>query len=256
MRDKKRTRRTVGSRGSPTREGSEPSPRSGARKVDDSPRPPEDEVPRLRRENSELRNRLLATEEDSGDFASRYVQVERMNSDLIKLYVASRRLHSTIDFDRVLQAIREIVVHMVGAERFSVDFVDERGTGWLRLAQEGMTAGETRGGEDLAGPALKAVQSGRTYVAPLGRADRRDRGPMACVPLRFEGRTMGLLTIEKLFGQKNELLPVDLELFELLSEQAATALLCARSLGGELGIRAVDAARDLPNGSSRSNEGR
>ena len=42
------------------------------------------------------------------------MQVERQNSELINLYVASHRLHSTLEYDQVVQIVKEIAINLLG----------------------------------------------------------------------------------------------------------------------------------------------
>src|ERR1051326_6404126 len=50
------------------------------------------------------------------DFSSRYIDVEQQNTNLANLYVATYQLHGTLDRDRVLAAIKEVIINLIGSE--------------------------------------------------------------------------------------------------------------------------------------------
>ena len=45
-------------------------------------------------------------------YSSRYAEVEQQNSNLANLYVASYRLHGTLDREEVIAAIQEIIANL------------------------------------------------------------------------------------------------------------------------------------------------
>src|SRR5262249_38628994 len=80
----------------------------------------------LRRQVEHLQGRFQEGEAENRDFASRYGRVSRENEKLANLYVASYRLHSTLDPSDVTTIISEILVELVGAEEFGLLLLDER----------------------------------------------------------------------------------------------------------------------------------
>ena len=48
--------------------------------------------------------------------------------------------------------------------------------------------------------------------------------PLAAIPLKIHGKTMGVLAIYRLFIQKESFAQVDYQLFSMMAEHAATAL--------------------------------
>src|SRR6476646_9594599 len=54
------------------------------------------------------------------DFSSRYVDVEQQNTNLANLYVATYQLHGTLDRDRVLGAIKEVIINLIGSEELAI----------------------------------------------------------------------------------------------------------------------------------------
>ena len=90
----------------------------------------------------EERDRLLArfkeVEEENKVFASKYLEVELENNNLANLYVASYQLHSTLDFEEVLRVVQEIVINLVGAEKFVLYLRNERTDELAPAAAEGL----------------------------------------------------------------------------------------------------------------------
>src|SRR5262245_1818819 len=72
----------------------------------------------------ELQARLSAAQADSQRFAETYGAIERQNSELANLYVASYRLHGTLDRAEVMLAIQEILANLVGCEEAAVFELD------------------------------------------------------------------------------------------------------------------------------------
>jgi predicted nuclease with TOPRIM domain len=66
----------------------------------------EEQVVALRSQYDDLRAQLQSVEDENREFADRYVLVERQNSDLVTLYVASQRLHSTLNYDEVVAIVK------------------------------------------------------------------------------------------------------------------------------------------------------
>src|SRR5438045_9505433 len=83
-----------------------------------------DENHRLNTQLASLKDRLTAIEEESRDFSARYVEVEQQNTNLANLYVASYQLHGTLDRERVLAAIKEIVINLIGSEELAIWEID------------------------------------------------------------------------------------------------------------------------------------
>ncbi|MBI3180203.1 MAG: GAF domain-containing protein [Deltaproteobacteria bacterium] len=188
-----------------------------------------EKIGRLEAEREEMEQRFAAVEAENKDFASRYVEIEAENSNLLNIYVASYQLHSTLDFQEVLQIITEIVVNFVGAEVFGIALVEEMGKPIRVLVAEGIdraSVGRVPTDRGVIGQVLK---SGTPYFADEISGPRADAGkPMVCIPLKIKDQIIGLILIYRFFEQKTRLAPVDHELFTLLAGHAATAIFAAK----------------------------
>lgn len=187
-----------------------------------------DEAERFAREQADLQQRLAEMQTESRRFAEEFVHVERQNSNLANLYVASYQFVGTLDRERVLLVIQEILSNLVGSEETAVFERDETGAALRLLASNGIEAdafARVALGQGVIGT---VAQSGETWIA--GDAGQPAAGPeallSACVPLKLEDRVTGAIAIFRLLPQKRGIEPVDRELFDLLATHAAMALYC------------------------------
>ena len=74
------------------------------------------EIEAMMRVNDALRARIEGIKAETQAYSSRYAALEQQNSNLANLYVASYRLHGTLDRSEVIAAIREIIANLVGSE--------------------------------------------------------------------------------------------------------------------------------------------
>ena len=193
-----------------------------------------DELLRIRRgeEREGLQRQLAEFEVANQRFSLEYLEVEKRNNDLMNLYVASYRLHGTLDRAEVLATIQEIVANLVGCEEHAVFELDSEGRELCLVASTGIDPvawGRVPMGE---GPIGRVAASGETLVmAVAGEAvSQGEAGPAltACIPLKLDGKVTGAIALFRLLPQKPTLAEVDHEMFELLATHAATALYCTR----------------------------
>lgn len=172
-------------------------------------------------ENKKLRKELGQVEAENRTFAERYVQIESHNEVLQNLYVSSHRLHATLDPNEVLDTIKEIVINLVGGEKFGIWMLDDaESLAMSLLAHEGL--------EEGAKLAPKEIQLAKTVLGSDAWYGTPDDQPLAVVPLRVDNRSVGLIVIRAIFGHKKALGHLDQQILGLLSGQAATALTSAR----------------------------
>ncbi|HEY5656319.1 MAG TPA: GAF domain-containing protein [Myxococcota bacterium] len=185
-----------------------------------------EELGRQCAERDELEKQIDAIRREHEDISNRYHDIERQNNDLANLYVASYRLHESLNRDEVLSVIQEIVINMIGSEELAIF---ERQNGELKLAashgvdlerleRDCQAIGRVR---ELA---EEVMRSGERYLADSGEGAGCESNLTACVPLRFNNESMGAIAVFRLLGHKPRLEPLDLELFDLLASHAAVAL--------------------------------
>jgi transcriptional regulator with GAF, ATPase, and Fis domain len=168
---------------------------------------------------------------DNFAFAERFLEIEQKNNDLANLYGAAYRLHAGLDHDQTLQTILEIVVNMIGSEEVGVFDLDP-GSGQLRLAvSHGLDEPRFDDIRSAGGPISVVAETGQTFIREVALLDEPEfatLGLTACLPLKAEQKTIGVLAIFDLLPQKDGLEPIDLELLDLLADQGAMALVSAR----------------------------
>jgi nitrate/nitrite-specific signal transduction histidine kinase len=179
---------------------------------------------------SELRARLEQLEKENREFANMYVEIQEQNEALTNLYVASQRLHATFDLDEVKQIITEILAEMVGAEEFGLLVLDREKKNLLVLAGEGIRERLPREtlpvGEGIIGDVARTGES--FYFVPKSEAEKKAHLPLATLPLKLGGQTVGVVVIYRLLGHKPNFSPIDHQILELVAAHAASALVSAR----------------------------
>jgi len=187
----------------------------------------------LEAETRQVMGKYQQVEAENKDFATRYVEVEEQNNNLANLYVASYQLHSTLDFQEVLQIVIEIVINLIGSEAFAILLLDERTNELKTLGHEGsdvfpgidgLTA---KVGEGVIGKVVKTGESYFVNQAP-DEAQVDLQNPLAVVPLKIKEHVIGVIAIFSLLKQKSSFSAVDYELFNLLAGQAATAIFASK----------------------------
>lgn len=182
----------------------------------------------LEAEKSDLLSRTNRAEAISHQFTTRVQEVESEFSNLANLYVASNQIHSSLSPRGVTRRIKEVLAQLVGAERYSMYLANQDFTELVPIASEGVP------GNDLlpvpiAGSRLgEVLQSGEAKVEEDKNPSQGDLNrPAAVIPLVVDERVVGVIAIFSTLSQKTRFDAVDFELFRLLGQQAAAALVSA-----------------------------
>ncbi|MCH7644609.1 MAG: GAF domain-containing protein [Myxococcales bacterium] len=189
---------------------------------------------RLREITAALEDKVASIETESLRFNERYAEIEKQNNDLANLYVASYRLHSTLDRQEVISVIEEIIINLIGSEELAI-LERNPDSAWSVVGAVGMEPerlGQIVAGIEadrgVIGKAVAGVE--RFVVSGENRDDLAapEVGLTACVPLVLDGEVTGVIAIFGLLVQKPGVEPIDLQLFDLLASHAATALYASR----------------------------
>ncbi len=189
------------------------------------------ELDSFRQDRERLEHQLLEVERENHGFSNRFTELEQRNNDLANLYVATYRLHSTLDREEVLQAIQEIVINLIGCEEFGIYELATGASELQRVSSFGLEDDRFERVSLGQGWIGRSAATGNAYFA--GSAPEAERGEgeehlTACVPLRLDGRIAGLIAVFRLLPQKGgRFAPIDSELFDLLAAQAAPAVYCS-----------------------------
>ena len=172
-----------------------------------------------------VREELNDLRKENAELAESCVQLERENDNLLNFYVASHELHSPLKVRDVLMTIKEIVINLIGADRFAI-YLDTNQTGVL-------TAAESEGMDPILllpisladDPVGRSLAACSIFVAECPDPTRTEL--IAGVPLAAEDRILGAILIYGLLEQKNGFGELDHGLFALLAQHAGTALMAA-----------------------------
>ena len=185
-------------------------------------------IEKLESEKRDLLSRTSRAEAITNQFTARVQEVETEFSNLANLYVASNQLHSSLSPRGVTRRIKEVLAQLVGAERYSMYLVNREGTELVPIASEGVEGGKLTP-VPVAGTRIGDVQ--RTGEAAVDEEGDPSRGaldePAAIIPLSVDERVVGVIAIFSTLSQKKRFDAVDFELFKLLGQQAAAALVSA-----------------------------
>ncbi len=178
---------------------------------------------------AEVRYGLLKAE--NTELVTNYQKVLEENNNLFKLYIASHRLHSTLALGEVIDVISEIILNLIGAERFSLLFFDEPSGQLVPVCVRGIErseVGAVRIGEGVIGEVMTSRQ---TYALDRGAltGERDLSRPLAVIPLRVRDSLIGGIVLYSLLSHNPDLRDVDLQLFDYLATHAAMALHSART---------------------------
>jgi len=171
---------------------------------------------------------LSAARLDVQELSSRLVDTEHQLDRLMSLYVATYQLHSFLEPRHVHDAIADIAINLLGAERFVLLLRREGEHECEVVHTQGRIAAEAprfagavyEGGDPLVDGALA------DGVLRLGPAE--GSSALAAVPLKIQDEIVGALVVLKLLDHKPALGPEDRDLLDLLSAHAASALFAAR----------------------------
>ncbi|GAB4490573.1 MAG: GAF domain-containing protein [Thermodesulfovibrionales bacterium] len=190
----------------------------------------EDRIKLLEDEIAFLKEKFTQVEEENKDFASKYLEVEEENNNLANLYVASYQLHSTLDFGEVLRIVLEIIINLIGAEKFAIFLMDDKTHELFSVAAEGLGNAELPRANLGQGRIGTVAKEGESYFAAdlSEAAEFNALEPIVCIPLKIKEHVIGVLAIYKLLTQKAGFSNVDYELFNLLAGHAATAIFSSR----------------------------
>jgi nitrate/nitrite-specific signal transduction histidine kinase len=184
----------------------------------------------LEQEKEELLKRYQQVEEENVDFAKRYLEIEEENNNLANLYVASFQLHSTLDFKEVVQIVMEIVINLVGAEKFSLMLLDENKGDLYAVSSEGVPREKIphiKLGEGVVGQV--AQEGSGPYIAEgKDRSEITLTEPLVVIPMKIKDQVIGAIVVYTTLEQKEGFSPLDFELFNLLAGHAATALFASK----------------------------
>src|SRR3954469_17788846 len=184
-------------------------------------------IERLETEKSELVSRYREAEAITTEFTARVQEVESEFANLANLFVASNQNPSSLSPRGVTRRIQEVLAQLVGAERYAMYLVNPEGEQLVPIASEGVPGNELLPVR-IAGTRIGDVlRKGSASVADSDPSLGTFENPPAVIPLSVDDRVVGTIAIFSTLAQKNKFDQVDFELFKLLGQHAAQALVAA-----------------------------
>lgn len=188
-----------------------------------------DKIAQLERDKSELLSRFHEAEAVSTQFSERFHEVESEFANMANLFVASNQLHSTLSPRGVTRRIKEVLAQLVGAESYGVYLGNEDCSELVPIASEGVV------GDRLVPLRLpddsrvaEVVRTGAAWIDEDGDPSQGSIDkPPAVVPLSVDDKVVGVIVIFSTLSQKRKFDTIDFELFKLLGQHAAAALVSA-----------------------------
>ncbi len=155
--------------------------------------------------------------------------------ELKTLYEISKAIHSSLDLEKIMREILRILHEEMGMERGTLTLLDSRTRELIigvahGLEKKEIERGRYRVGEGITG---KVVEAGEPIVVPnvgneplflnktKARGDiKRSNISFICVPIKLEQKTIGALSVDRLF-QENISFEEDLRLLTIISSMVA-----------------------------------
>jgi archaellum component FlaC len=195
--------------------------------ADDAIRDLLSKIERLETEKRELLSRYHRVEEVNSEFTQRVQEVESEFANLANLFVASNQLHSSLSPRGVTRRIKEVLAQLVGAERYCMYLANGDNSELVPIAYEGVAGSALTpvkiADSELGQALLKGTASVSDHDPTAGTVQR----PAAIIPLTVDEKTVGVIAIFSTLAQKKRFDTVDFELFKLLGQHAAAALVSA-----------------------------
>jgi hypothetical protein len=186
-------------------------------------------VEELEREKHDLLARATRAEPRAADIAPMVEEVERELANFASLYVATAGLHSAESVGAALRSIGELLTQLLGASAYALYFVSDAGDELVAIVTANVDAavvGRVPVGD---GPIGRAFLTGEIVHARDRDTSRLSvEEPAAVVPLTLGGRVHGVVSVFATLPHKSAFVPSDEDLFRLISEQVARALVDAR----------------------------
>jgi hypothetical protein len=209
----------------------------------------------LEHEKSMLLSNMHEAEAVSKRFVNRHTQIEEDLLNLANLHVASYHLHSTLRLPLVVRHLKELLAQLVGARAFAIYVADEAENELVAIASEGLEPAKLAnvrvGSAEVANSAAGTIE--RVFLTGLAQVVEgpltEKPGLIACLSMRVDNRAIGVIVIHSLFPQKEQFVAVDHELFKMLGQHAASALVGAQLYAASDGrLPGIDALRSLLRG--------
>ncbi|WP_333659771.1 GAF domain-containing protein [Meiothermus cerbereus] len=210
--------------------------------------------------------RQSLTDADVPYVAQNAIEAERLASKRLEaLYQADEKLYASLELDQVLQALADVCVDLLGADKSCILTWDETHQLLMTRAQRGFTSQFVQLINEYAGHGLivYAARGGETVVVQDTHQDgsvvRQITDPEGIrafmhIPIRLEGQVFGVFSVNNL--QPHTFGPEEQRVFTSLARRAALAIQNARLYAQAQGKAVLEErqklARDLHDSVSQT----
>jgi nitrate/nitrite-specific signal transduction histidine kinase len=176
-----------------------------------------------------LQDRVKQMEDENKALGEVCSHLRQQNEAISNLYVAKHRLHATLNPSEVMKIIEEILIELIGAKEYGILILEQK-SNTLRLVagrgvEDRLPSKTIPAGEGVIGDV--AATGKPFFFKPKAGAERSAFLPLATIPLKMDGKLMGVVVIFGLLPHKTGLTPIDHQLLELVAEHAPAALVSA-----------------------------
>src|SRR5262249_51839290 len=130
----------------------------------------------------ELEARLGGVEAENRRFMEEYLSIQQQNSNLANLYVASYRLHGTVDRREMVDAVKEITANLVGSEEMALFERDDDDRALSLVGSNGIDPAPLRRVTLGAGIIGRTAETGEVHIGPGEDGRPEETGLTACIP--------------------------------------------------------------------------
>jgi hypothetical protein len=182
----------------------------------------------LEAEKKELMERAPRGRAPEQEFSRRFAELEEELANLGTLHVANLQLHSSRSVRRALKNLKELCAQFLGAAQVAVYWEADDSKLLVPLAYEGLTVKEARDFNIEDTTAYRAFSSSEIFSdVGIEAHEGTFTRPAAVIPLMISTQRVGAIVLFKSLEQKARFDSSDVEVFRLLSTQAAPAIVHA-----------------------------
>lgn len=187
-----------------------------------------DKIQQLETDKRELLSRFHAAEAASTEVSARVQEIEAEFANLANLFVASNQLHGSLSPRGVMRRIKEVLAQLVGAESYCLYLSSADKNELVPIAFEGVSGEKVAPVSVERGPLGEVFRSGEAAVdEERDPSQGSHEAPAAVIPLTVDDQRVGVIAIFSTLSQKKRFDTIDFELFKLLGQHAAAALVSA-----------------------------
>jgi predicted nucleotidyltransferase len=185
-------------------------------------------VETLESERRELLSRTERAEKAQDTFHERFGEVENEFASLANLFVASNQLHASLSPRGVVRRIKEILAQLVGAEAYAMYVLSSDGKSLVPIASEGVPGDRLLPLSAAESTIGLVVHSRKSVIEEDNDTNRVNYdSPPVIIALDVDETSVGAIVIYGTLEQKTRFTHTDFELFKLLGQHAAAALVGA-----------------------------